>query len=1450
VAAVRPPIGGQPKPTNTNNIPGLTLNQIRFIGATGSYNIFGNPFTLSNLVSSIEATNTAGINQINNDISIPSGNLVVNVATGAKFILFGVLSGPGGIVKNGGGTNQIAGPNSNTYGGTTTINAGLMELNKLGSPFPATAISGSAIVVGNGASSTTLRNLAQLEIVDTANMTINANATWDLNNWSETVGPNLTISGVIITGAGTASLSPNPNMTIPPSGNATIQGNFNINSGTCTIQDDGALNQYGVLSGSANIVRNGIGSILFDGANTFTGSVTANGGGYIWIASATGFGASSGGVTLNDNTFMYISGGITVANEALTVNSVNVFTMDNFIGDTNTWTGPITLNTNAVFFVAANGSLTLGGTNTGLGGFTKTGPGILTLAGPNNSSFYFGNTTVNQGTLLLNSQNVIRFGTLTVGDGIGGGLSDVVRYLTTPCIVGNASRVVIKSSGLLDLNNFTDDVGPINMDGGRISTGTGTLLLFSPLVTYSTDPTNGAPLFNGNLELLQDTVLGITNDFTINGVISSSGSWTLTKTGPRNLYLSGANTYTGPTIIQQGWLHARTPTALGGTTFGTVVSNNASLVLDNASFGITNEALTLNGAGAAFNWGALDIETFGTNIWAGPITVNADSTFTAFGGGSNLRIIGSISGAGGVTTLPDGLGFIYMEGTNANIYAGTTRVFGGTLLLDKPLFDSTIPHDLIIGDEASADLDTVRLLVVNQIPNGANVTINKNGVLDLNTSYEGLGGIFGTGNLALGTQFLDLYNTNGCTFNGVISGPGYLRQVFGSPGTLVLNGNNTYAGPTLVVGGTVLVNGSQPQSPVTVSTGGTLGGSGTVGDIFCQGHLRPGNNAPGILTCSNLTFAAGGAFNPQVSGRLAGIGYDQVNVRGTNNLASAVLGIDTTLAQGVGVGDQFVVINNDASEPITGTFAGYPEGSSYNPNGFSFVVSYVGGSGNDVVFTVAAVPGGVVSSSISSGNGDHLISPNECNNISVVITNKTAAPMTGISAVLTTLTPGVAITQPYSAYPNVPANGKSTNTAPFQLSTLPDYSCGSDVNLELTVHAASHGSFTVPLVVHSGVPALIPIRFDISSPTNVPDFGTIESTNVVTGVTQSIARVAVSLWMNAPIDSDMNLSLIAPDGTLVDLSSGNGGGPNFGSACSPDVSRTTFDDAAGTSITVGSPPFTGSFRPEGLLSSVLSSPINGNWRLRVNDAFVSGSPDTLRCWSLLLYPLVCAPGGGSCGSCFPIISSAIDASDPTQTNRAYRTLVLSSCASPKSWYPFFGDTGTNFHYETYGFTNTTVDDACVTVELQSASDLMAVAYLNSFDPQNITNYFLGDGGYSTGNGFNGLNGPTSFSVTVPAGQTMIVVVNEITQGAGTQPFTLSITGLPCPPPILSVETVPSSKSHLFWPDSAGGYLLESSPVVQPTTWSTVTNEPVILNGYYNVTNPATAPSQFYRLHKP
>src|SRR5215471_17413622 len=147
--------GAQPRLNNTNDIAGLTLNQIRFVGASGGYAIFGNAITITN---GIEATNSAGLNVLSNNITLGgSGDFIVDVASGAKLFLGGTLSGTVGFIKTGGGTNTLGGGFSNTYGGTTTITNGLLELFKAGAQ--AAAIPHD-LIVGNGITACTVRNLA------------------------------------------------------------------------------------------------------------------------------------------------------------------------------------------------------------------------------------------------------------------------------------------------------------------------------------------------------------------------------------------------------------------------------------------------------------------------------------------------------------------------------------------------------------------------------------------------------------------------------------------------------------------------------------------------------------------------------------------------------------------------------------------------------------------------------------------------------------------------------------------------------------------------------------------------------------------------------------------------------------------------------------------------------------------------------------------------------------------------------------------------------------------------------------------------------------------------------------------------------------------------------------------------------------------------------------------
>jgi hypothetical protein len=142
---------------------------------------------------------------------------------------------------------------------------------------------------------------------------------------------------------------------------------------------------------------------------------------------------------------------------------------------------------------------------------------------------------------------------------------------------------------------------------------------------------------------------------------------------------------------------------------------------------------------------------------------------------------------------------------------------------------------------------------------------------------------------------------------------------------------------------------------------------------------------------------------------------------------------------------------------------------------------------------------------------------------------------------------------------------------------------------------------------------------------------------------------------------------------------------------------------------------------------------------------------------------------------------------------------------------------------------------------------MAAAYLNTFDNTSISNNFIGNASYSTG----GQGGTSAFSCSVPAGATLLIDVNEVNQNSGTLPFTLTVSGLPCPAPSLALTPIhPAPSVRVNWPTWAGGFELQSTPSLAPPSWSIVTNEPIESNGSFSVTNTAPPPNKFYRLIKP
>jgi hypothetical protein len=201
---------------------------------------------------------------------------------------------------------------------------------------------------------------------------------------------------------------------------------------------------------------------------------------------------------------------------------------------------------------------------------------------------------------------------------------------------------------------------------------------------------------------------------------------------------------------------------------------------------------------------------------------------------------------------------------------------------------------------------------------------------------------------------LDVESGGSLLMDGVISGSGTINKT--GAGTLIYTGTtpDAFFGTVAVNNGTLEVDGYFTDGSFTVN-GGILDGIGTVSAVtMTGGTLKPGDS-PGILHVEgNLTMAPGAAFEAELDGPVPDSGYDQLQVNGSINLNGATLNLHPNFT--ASVGSTFLILVNQGTSPISGTFAGLPEGAIFEAGGQYFSISYQAGSGNKNVVVTRVNP--------------------------------------------------------------------------------------------------------------------------------------------------------------------------------------------------------------------------------------------------------------------------------------------------------------------------------------------------------------------------------------------------------------------------------------------------------------------------------------------------------------
>ncbi len=448
-----------------------------------------------------------------------------------------------------------------------------------------------------------------------------------------------------------------------------------------------SLTISGRIDGIGGINKEGAGTLILSGANTFGGTLKINYG-VINARNNTALGTIALGTEVVGGASLELQNDITIGLEPLTLRGYgtsNNGSLRNVSGN-NTFRGLINVsNAGGSVIFCDTGTLTLsggitGGSNTILDGsgniifdtapisnttITKNGAGTVTYNFPNT---YTGTTTINSGTLLYGTNNAIMTGVINV------------------------------TGGTLDIATYSDMVGTVTL---------GTLDLASGTITGTT-----GVLSSGTWNVYQGTISAI-----ISGVAG-----TLTKGSPGTVTLTRANKFTGTTTVNLGILKIQDSLALGYIDGITTVTAGATLQIDGNNLSVP-EYITYSGSGHLYT-GAL-YNTGGNNTITGLLSQGS---------------IGMIKSDTGTTLTIDTKGLsiaaqtLVIDGAGNTLFTSTAPIYGTSAAITKNGTGTlTIQSVSNITGATTINRGTLVLSSSGAIPLSA-ITVNSGGTLTLDNS--------------------------------------------------------------------------------------------------------------------------------------------------------------------------------------------------------------------------------------------------------------------------------------------------------------------------------------------------------------------------------------------------------------------------------------------------------------------------------------------------------------------------------------------------------------------------------------------------------------------------------------------------------------------------------------------------------------------------------------------
>jgi autotransporter-associated beta strand protein len=371
-------------------------------------------------------------------------SVYILVPSGAKLEYGGVIQSSGNVIKTGSGKLILSG--ENTYTGSTTVNAGTLQI---GNGTSGSIASTSKVVLdyaanilrfepgGNMSFDKVISGAGKVECKGSSSkhFMLTANNTYTGGTINEP-GSYLYISN--------------------NSGSGSVAGNI-VNNGLLIFY---RLNDYtfsGVISGTGSVTKYGAGTLTLDGANTYTGATNVGAGtlalganGTIaqslevtMLASGAKFNISAGNKTIKSLRSAYTGSEIILGASTLQIGTSSS---------------------------SDDGGGIFGGKFTGTGGVAKTGTKTFTLSGANTATGPFGH-----------SVGTVEFSGTWAGNYARNGGTAIMDVKGTGNIGGNLSL----SGGTINMDLTSSPPSKINVAGSVSASGTTTINLTATAGTYT-----------------------------------------------------------------------------------------------------------------------------------------------------------------------------------------------------------------------------------------------------------------------------------------------------------------------------------------------------------------------------------------------------------------------------------------------------------------------------------------------------------------------------------------------------------------------------------------------------------------------------------------------------------------------------------------------------------------------------------------------------------------------------------------------------------------------------------------------------------------------------------------------------------------------------------------------------------------------------------------------------